>query len=435
VKGPSTEGVEAGSPGLRGAFGAACLFASLAGAASAFIVVDDRWGRVVAGGAAVALVLVPLSVASAVERLAARAEITLRASAASLVIAHVAVLGVLVRRFPAETGAAYARAPDRYGVPGIVGDALRRVGIALAGSAPPPSPAPTDASASARPDPSGVAPRPPDGGAIAFASGDPSYREDGCDPLADVSALAAAHDGGPLRPAAEALARARYPAGLPFLAAQDDVALRAWFTGTDGSFHGVASRFEVAVHEGAHLWRFKQGSASFPVSPTRTIVARPIASFPRSEILATHVDAAADSYAKTYLEGASGAQGFDSLLDEYVAYAHSLAARYCTRDLLGPGSRVSARDGILTMMYYVESYLAAARARHPRDYAAIIGDAGHRQVVLAVWDRAELWLRRSAGVGALGSADDRIAGWVYAPERLAEIERVRQRERAGAPPR
>jgi hypothetical protein len=77
-------------------------------------------------------------------------------------------------------------------------------------------------------------------------------------------------------------------------------------------------------------------------------------------------------------------------------------------------------------MYYVETYLEIARARHPRDYEAIRGDAGHRKVILTVWDRAELWLRRSAEVPALGVADERIAGWVYEPARLAEIARVRE---------
>lgn len=97
----------------------------------------------------------------------------------------------------------------------------------------------------------------------------------------------------------------------------------------------------------------------------------------------------------------------------------------CTRDRLPANQRVSARDGILTMMYYVETYLWLARTAHPRDYQAIIADAGYRRMITSVWDRAEHWLRKSAELPALGIDDARIESWVYAPERLAEVAKVR----------
>ena len=77
------------------------------------------------------------------------------------------------------------------------------------------------------------------------------------------------------------------------------------------------------------------------------------------------------------------------------------------------------------MMYYVETYLAIAREEHAADYAAILADPAHRTLILTIWDRAELWLRRSADVHALGISDATIKGWVYDPARLAEISRVR----------
>ena len=268
----------------------------------------------------------------------------------------------------------------------------------------------------------------PDTRAAPFSFGDVTYTETDCDVLADVSALASAHVAGKTRPTVVGLSRARYPIGSPFIAAQDDAQLRAWFVGAPDSFEGVASRFEAAVHEGSHVWVAKHSTGRvvrYPVREDLTVEVRRLRNFDRSEILAAHLDPERDTYAKVYLEGVSGAQGFNTLLDEYNAYTHSLASRYCTRDLVPPSTRTSARDGILTMMYYVETYLALARTKHPKDYAAILADAGHRRLILTVWARAELWLRRSASSRALGIRDEEIARWVYEPSRLEEVARVR----------
>ena len=266
-----------------------------------------------------------------------------------------------------------------------------------------------------------------------FASGDTSYRETGCDTLSDVADLVSSHQPGALRATAEALARRRYPTGLAFLQAQADRELAVWLTGAPESFAGVVSRFDSAVHEGAHFWgfkRFNHRTVSYPIRVDLTLETRRLTNFHRSEVLAHHVDAASDSYANTYLAGQSGAQGFNSLLDEYNAYAHSLAARYCTRDLMPPNNRVSARDGILTMMYYVEVYLSVARTKHQADYAAILADPGHRRLILTVWDRAEFFLRETASLPALGISDDRIEKWVYTPAGLEELALVRRTEQA-----
>lgn len=267
-----------------------------------------------------------------------------------------------------------------------------------------------------------------------FATGDASYREPDCENLADVATVANGYRAGQVRAATEGIARARYPMSLPFIRAQDDNMLKAWFRGVADTFEGTSSRFEVAVHEGSHVWRAKRFNGKteiFPIREDLVVEARRLSTFHRNEILTVHVDRKADDYADVYLEGASGAQGFATLLDEYQAYAHSLASRYCTRDLLPQHTRSSARDGILTMMYYVEAYLALARERHPETYAAILGDPGYRKVILTVWDRAEFWLRKARGDRRLGISDKQIAGWVYEPSRLAEMTNVREREKGG----
>lgn len=433
---------------LRWALGITYLFVVAAGAFLAFVVVEHAAGRVPAFVALVTFFCVPIGAAVLVEKAAAKLRRELHAEnlAAWLLpfwsAGFVTLLCVSAR---GPTGDALLAVPERHEwASGWLGEPIRRLGLVLSPRIAPPSarpPAAADGTPSAPrppsdapspessgPAPSATPPRPP--ARDRFASGDRSYQEDvaGCEPLAPIDAVQSAHVPGATRATAEALAKARYPVGLPFLQVQDDKQLLVWFTRAPETFDGVASRFDAAVHEGAHLWgikRFNPSTQTYPVRDGLAIVARRMKSFPWREILTRHVDVAADTYAKTYLEGPSGEQGVNTLLDEYDAYAHSLAARYCTRDLLSPGSRVSARDGMLTMMYYLETYLAIARTAHPADHAAILADAGQRRVIVTVWDRAEHWLRKSASIPSLGIHDDVIEGWVYDPERLAEVARVR----------
>ena len=76
------------------------------------------------------------------------------------------------------------------------------------------------------------------------------------------------------------------------------------------------------------------------------------------------------------------------------------------------------------MMYYVELYLKIARTQHPDDYAEIVGDPGHLELIRTVWARAEFWLARTASLPQLGLRDATIRTWVYDPENLMEIERL-----------
>jgi len=402
-----------------------------------WIVMEHLLGKVAAAATLFALFAAPLGVGVVLERLAAGLGKSLRAERVALVLTpalSLVTVGLAITVYRSPTGAALSRVPARYAWAGgalgqVVGGIGRLIGSAPAQPAPsaPSSAAPTPEGRPAQHEPDAGPTDAPEPGA--FASGDPSFREEpSCETLADVGDIERSYASGSRRAAAYAVAKARYPAGLPFLEAQGDRELDAWFTGAPDSFDGMASRFDVAVHEGAHIWSFKRfstGTQTYPVHAGLTVHARRLRNFPRSEILSVHLNREADSYAKTYLEGASGAQGFNTLLDEYNAYAHSLASRYCTRDRVGASSNVSARDGILTFMYYVEAYLEIARTRHPADYQAIVSDSGHRMLIVAVWDRAELWLRRSAGDARLGIADRTIRGWVYDRARLEEIKRIR----------
>lgn len=261
------------------------------------------------------------------------------------------------------------------------------------------------------------------------AGADPNawVEQDWCASLGDLSAVADAHDASRLRETLEDLSAIRYPPALGFIDAQTDAELARWFFSGTSTFDGVMDGYEVAVHEGAHIWGF--GEFSFDsysyrvIDDTLVIETAYLDNFPRSEILARHPYPDSDFYADTYLTGSSGNQGFNTVLDEFNAYAHSLASRFCTRDYI-PGS-TSARDGILTFMLYVELYLKTAREDHPDDYDEILADPAHTEAILAIWDRATHWLNRSEGMTELGIDDAMIAEHVYDPVNFEEIERLR----------
>jgi len=251
---------------------------------------------------------------------------------------------------------------------------------------------------------------------------------DWCGDMADLSDVADAYDPSKLRQTLVEVSELRYPPAVAFIDAQSDSNLNAWFMGSDGNFGQVMDRYEVAVHEGAHIWGFDHFSFSSYsyriVDDDHIIETAYLDNFYRSEILDRHPDPGSDFYSDTYLTGGSGAQGFNTLLDEYNAYTHSLASRHCIRDQFGGGS-TSARDGILTFMWYVETYLKIAREDHPDDYDDIVADNATVDVILDIWDRAEFWLEVTDGDDSLGIDDDEIAELTYDPDNLEEINRLR----------
>ncbi len=259
-----------------------------------------------------------------------------------------------------------------------------------------------------------------------------AYSEPVCaNPLASLSDLSAAYvnTAAGVRAAAAGIADRRYPIGRLFIDNQSDMNLLAWYSRRN-TFADILNNFEVAVHEGQHIWDIGMiagGMWPYRLRDDLVIRARRLTNFNRSEILTVHTFAAMDMYAPVYLMGGSGAQGFNTLLDEYSAYVHSLAARYCTRDGLAMGTRISARDGILTMMYYVEMYLRLARTVHPADYAAILADPEHIRLILTVWARAEFWLNLSTPFPSLGLRDATIRPVTYDPANVAEIDMLRGR--------
>lgn len=141
-----------------------------------------------------------------------------------------------------------------------------------------------------------------------------------------------------------------------------------------------------------------------------------------------------DFYADVYLDGNatdskfdSGDQGFSFVLEEATQYVNSLATALAFEDQY-TGQKVSERDGILTFLWYIERYLAMARAEYPEAYKLLSEDECWRQATLSVWDRGWFYLRASEGKANLGLDDSKLETLVTNRELTTEIDALRKLE-------
>lgn len=139
-----------------------------------------------------------------------------------------------------------------------------------------------------------------------------------------------------------------------------------------------------------------------------------------------------DSYAQLYLDGdpdnarfESGDQGIDMLMEEVVQYIHSLATERAFLDQIGRGASTSARDGILTFLWYTERYLRWVRQNDAAAYDALMGRQCWRDLILTAWGRSWLYLEATDGERRLGIDDADLMDLVLDPDLLGEIQRVR----------
>lgn len=138
-----------------------------------------------------------------------------------------------------------------------------------------------------------------------------------------------------------------------------------------------------------------------------------------------------DFYA-SYLDGnpmndkfENGDQGFDMVLEETVQYVNSLATHYAYEDQQSTTRSVSARDGILTFLWYTERYLRMARLQYPDQYQFLTGDPCWREAILSTWGRAWTYLALTANSPSLGIDSQAIEMLVRDPRLLIEISFVR----------
>lgn len=258
---------------------------------------------------------------------------------------------------------------------------------------------------------------------------------DWCAQQRPVDDLGVGYDPAKVKATMIEIARRRYPPGVEALAAMPSSALTSFFSSLpdelQGDFGTMLSQFPLIVHEGGHLltgggfggtWRYRLGDGI--VYPARTTV-----TFPVVEIRGRHPDLARDDYAHLYLKGRTRAAVLNGLAEELNQYTHQLAAKGCPMPLDSEEPEYSYepdRDGVLTMMWYVQTYLAIAREKHPADYRAIMRNRGLRQALIQVWRRAESWLTRTNSAPP-GSRSAELEQRIREPRNIREIQLLADR--------
>jgi hypothetical protein len=226
------------------------------------------------------------------------------------------------------------------------------------------------------------------------------------------------------------------------------------FAGDPDSAADVYASMEVIVHECGHVYdAFLSGNNrdAYELTPELSFrcergdtTSRGGDTFARSRIVGDGFASlrpacggvsspGCDPYADVYLDGdpddtvfESGDQGYNLLLEESVQYVNSIATAWAFVDQQPQNIAVSARDGILTFLWYIERYLRMARTEFPGAYERITQDECWLELTLGVWARAERYLELTSAERGLGIADDELLDLVQDPELLDEIERLRE---------
>ena len=253
---------------------------------------------------------------------------------------------------------------------------------------------------------------------------------DWCAQQRPVDDLSVGYDPAKVKATMLEIARRRYPPGMEALAAMPNSALTSFFSSLpdelQGDFGTMLSQFPLIVHEGGHLltggglggtWRYRLGDGI--VYRARTTV-----TFPVVEIRRRHPDLSRDDYAHLYLMGRKRSAVLNGLVEELTQYTHQLAAKGCPMPLDSENPEYSYepdRDGVLTMMWYVQTYLAIAREKHPADYRALLRNRGLRQALIQVWRRADYWLART-NAAPPGSRSAQLEQRIREPHNMQEIQ-------------
>jgi hypothetical protein len=228
----------------------------------------------------------------------------------------------------------------------------------------------------------------------------------------------------------------RYATGHHIVVSLEDSRTKAdlWTRSQRDSFDGLLRALQLAVHEMDHQLGFQEGVLpsfferySYTIRSDETRLVPNIDTFPRAEIAQYITGPLDNQYKSVYLTGSSGDQNFNTLLDEFNAYTHSLFTGYGIHDQLR--GRTSYRDGLVTMMLYVEFFLRHGRENHPDDYAALTAELEMRQLVDLLWRRADFILAVTEDISELRLDPDAVEAKMREPDMIEEVARfVRGRE-------
>jgi hypothetical protein len=123
-----------------------------------------------------------------------------------------------------------------------------------------------------------------------------------------------------------------------------------------------------------------------------------------------------DDFVRTYLlpGGASSADDFTYLIDEFNSYIHDLNTAIQTQAMAPRDSYLGHRDGLSAMMSFVMAYVALAEKEDPRTWAGLHRpDVKH--LVSTLWSDAERTIEKSCKVPRYAVDDQAFLSHICAP--------------------
>jgi hypothetical protein len=241
-------------------------------------------------------------------------------------------------------------------------------------------------------------------------------------PMADNSDLRTASTGANWKDTAFGIYMRRWPAGHDLLVAMSSDPYEDQFADTS-SFAALMESLMTVCHEETHGWDYAHATAdhfAYWLRTDLTFMPPTIEGFPRSEILPMVEGTATANYDTTYLTGEQGTYGFVEVLDELDAYIDGMAGLTVVGEYETNG--ISARDGAVALLYYLELYLKRARTTYPMLYAQLQAEPQYVQLVKTQWLRTHFFLTYADTNPMLGIDDAAIRTNLYEPANQHEIE-------------
>ncbi|HUH04926.1 MAG TPA: hypothetical protein VML75_23170 [Kofleriaceae bacterium] len=244
-------------------------------------------------------------------------------------------------------------------------------------------------------------------------------------PAADITDVIAAYGGSDWKDDLIAAMERRHPATAWLLDQQRNDSYFNQFSDPN-SWTGMVGWLDTLSHEQTHLFNAyhaqAQGKPHAIFARADLIFYLPTdPGFNRSEIWDHLAQGARDGiYAPTYLQGSSGARGFNAMLDEHAAYLNELAAVGSVGEYFQGG--VSLRDGSCAFLYFIELYLRVARTDHPDVYQTLQTTPVYVEAVKTAWLRTHYFLAIADAFPALGISDDMYRALMHQADNRAEIE-------------
>ena len=217
----------------------------------------------------------------------------------------------------------------------------------------------------------------------------------------------------------------RYPTGHFVLDGEKTDPQLAGFSDSS-SWSALMESLMTMVHEESHGYDFdhsQAGSHLFVLRDNDLLVQPPELAnmWPRSELLSMITDDSTKLYDDTYLTGTQGTYDVVFLGEELNAYTNGLAAITAVADQIT--STISARDGVVAHLLYLELYLKRGRAAHPTEYAAMKAEPAWQKFVRFEWARGHYWDKEALPFPVLTIGADRI--WPHVND-AANLEEIKQ---------